>query len=204
MQNCGKINLITRKDSNPYVQKNTKKSPSMQNTVPITIQQSNSNYLIWIIFVWKKIPAKTEIEENSPFDELHFENQSHRTVVRKTSLCWLLRKDWQKVSDDRLRQVQCSKTKSIKLTSKYESKLRLNKRKKCYIQKMNTIFVCSQSILFTLFLLIIIIIIDSLEWRPDAKNKQTNKKNCKQRIHINCIFFFNMTCRFLHDWISFF
>lgn len=112
----------------PYVPRSTKKSQLMQNTIPITtIKQLKVSDLKGICL--KNVEEKTKIEENSPFVELHFKNQTHRTVVKKTSLCWLLRKDWQKVSNDRLRRVQCS-SKIVKI-SQYKSKLKLNKKRKC-------------------------------------------------------------------------
>lgn len=112
----------------PYVHKVTKKSRLMLNTIPITTKQLEVSDLNGICL--KNFPAKTKIEENSPFVELYFENQLHRTVVKKTSLCWLLRKDWQRVSNDRLRRVQCS-NKIVKITSKCKSKLNSRKRRKC-------------------------------------------------------------------------
>lgn len=130
--------LITKKEStdssifickiNPYVHKITKNLPSIQNTVPITttkqLKLSDLNSICL-----KNFPAKTEIEENS-LVELHFKNQTHRTVVKETSLCWLLRKNWQRISNDRLRRVQCS-NKIIKISTKYKAKPKLNKKRKC-------------------------------------------------------------------------
>lgn len=62
----------------PYTQKITKKSKMIQNTVPITVttqlKQSDSNGICL-----KNFAEKTEIEETSPYIELHFENQTHRT-----------------------------------------------------------------------------------------------------------------------------
>lgn len=136
-----KFKLITKKESFdqnifaceiiPYVHKITKKSQLMQNTVPITTtKQLKLSDLNGICL--KNFAEKTKIEENSPFVELHFENQTNRTVVKKTSLCWLLRKDWQKVSNDRLRRVQCS-NKIVKISTRYKSKKKFNKRNKCLI-----------------------------------------------------------------------
>lgn len=99
----------------------------MRNTVPITttkqLQLSDLSSICLKIF-----PEKTEIEESSPFVELLFENQSHRVVVKKTSLCWLLRKDWQKLSNDRLKRVQCS-NKIVKISARNKLKLKLRKKK---------------------------------------------------------------------------
>lgn len=131
--------IITKKDSkdsniftcevNPYVsKKKTKKSSFLQNTDPITttkqLQLSDLNSISL-----KNFPEKTDIDENSPFVELHFKNRTHRTTVKKTSLCWLLRKDWQKISNDRLRRVQCSNN-IIKISTRSKTKL---KRKKCLL-----------------------------------------------------------------------
>lgn len=129
--------LITKKESNdtsiftckvnPYVTKMTQKSSLMQNTVPITTTKQLQLSDLKSICL-KNFPTKTEIDENSPFVELHFKNQTHRTVVKKTSLCWLLRKDWQKISNDRLRRVQHS-NKIIKISAQRKSRLKLKKRK---------------------------------------------------------------------------
>lgn len=47
------------------------------------------------------------IDEASPYTEI-FRGKGKRLVVKKTSLCWLMRRDWQKISADRLRRVQAS------------------------------------------------------------------------------------------------
>lgn len=55
--------------------------------------------------------SKQVVDEHGPYVELHFPNNTERTVVRKSTLVWLLRKDKQRLSSDRLRRVQCkSKT----------------------------------------------------------------------------------------------
>lgn len=51
--------------------------------------------------------SKQVVDESGPYVELRFENNIKRTVVRKSSLVWLLRKDKQRLSSDRLRRVQC-------------------------------------------------------------------------------------------------
>lgn len=50
--------------------------------------------------------SKNCIDENSPFVEIKFDDNIKRIVVKKSSFCWLLRKDWQRMSSDRLRRVQ--------------------------------------------------------------------------------------------------
>lgn len=47
------------------------------------------------------------IAENSPYTEV-FGSKIRRIIVKKTSLCWLLREESQKLSTDRLRRVQTS------------------------------------------------------------------------------------------------
>lgn len=61
----------------------------------------------------KNFPEKTDIDESSPFIELFSGKYKNRVVVKKSSLCWLLRKDWRRVSSDRLRRVQCSSQNNI-------------------------------------------------------------------------------------------
>lgn len=50
---------------------------------------------------------KSVVDETGPYVELLFNRNSKRIVVRKSSLVWLLRKDKQRMSSDRLRRVQC-------------------------------------------------------------------------------------------------
>lgn len=45
-------------------------------------------------------------DESSPYVEIICEREK-KIVVKKTSLCWLLRKDYRKVSSDRLERVKC-------------------------------------------------------------------------------------------------
>lgn len=49
---------------------------------------------------------KNSIDETSPFVELEFNDKTKRVVVKKSSFVWLLRKDCQRISSDRLRRVQ--------------------------------------------------------------------------------------------------
>lgn len=70
--------------------------------------------------------TKNCVDENSPFLELFFDNHSKRIVVKKSSFCWLLRKDWHRLSSDRLRRVQCPTSYAIKQTISTRSRKRKN------------------------------------------------------------------------------
>lgn len=50
---------------------------------------------------------KISVDDISPFVEICFKNKAKRIVVRKSSMVWLLRKDWQRMSSDRLQRVRC-------------------------------------------------------------------------------------------------
>lgn len=65
------------------------------------------------------------ITEQSPYIELTF--GTNRVVVKKTSFCWLLQSDIQKLSNDRLLRVQ-TKVDSNKVNSKSKSKHTTRKR----------------------------------------------------------------------------
>lgn len=52
--------------------------------------------------------SKEVVDESGPYVELRFDNNTKRTVVRKSTFVWLLRKDKQRLSSDRLRRVQDS------------------------------------------------------------------------------------------------
>lgn len=51
---------------------------------------------------------KNSIDKTSPFVELNFNDKTKRVVVKKSSFVWLLRKDCQRISSDRLRRVQAA------------------------------------------------------------------------------------------------
>lgn len=57
--------------------------------------------------------AEKEIEETSSYVEI-LSNEKVRIVVKKSSLCWLLRKDYTRISSDRLVRVQTSFSKKNK------------------------------------------------------------------------------------------
>lgn len=61
------------------------------------------------------------IGETSSYAEIAREN-GKRLIVKKTSLCWLLRKDWQKLSADRLRRVQSNTNGKPKKILHYDRK----------------------------------------------------------------------------------
>lgn len=92
----------------PYTPKRTRKNQSKPKIITEEFQLSDLRGINL-----KNFPEKTDIDENSPFVELFSGRYKNRVVVKKSSLCWLLRKDWQRVSSDRLRRVQCSNQKNI-------------------------------------------------------------------------------------------
>lgn len=109
------LNLISENDTdkntfnnclscciNPYSPKPTAKRVSKATFIPKLLKLSNFDGLTLKNFSLNK----NCIDENSSFVELKFDNNTKRVVVKKTSLCWLLRKDWQRMSSDRLRRVQ--------------------------------------------------------------------------------------------------
>lgn len=51
---------------------------------------------------------KNSIDKISSFVELEFNDKAKRVVVKKSSFVWLLRKDCQRISSDRLRRVQAA------------------------------------------------------------------------------------------------
>lgn len=95
-----KINPHLPKDSVKKQRKPQPNSPEEKNKI---LMQLHSTLL-------KNYSEKFEnkcIDETSPYTEI-FREKGKRLVVKKTSLCWLLRKDWQKISADRLQRVQAS------------------------------------------------------------------------------------------------
>lgn len=111
---------------NPYSPKPTTKIAPKTAFIPKMLKLSNFDGL-----TLKKISAKKCIDENSSFVELKFENNTKRIVIKKSSFCWLLRKDWQRMSSDRLRRVQFTlKTEnSATKTTRQTRSNRLTKRK---------------------------------------------------------------------------
>lgn len=51
--------------------------------------------------------ADKEVDENSSYAEIFGDDGSKRLIVRKTSLCWLFRTNYLKLSSDRLQRVKC-------------------------------------------------------------------------------------------------
>lgn len=58
------------------------------------------------------------ISQTSPYVELPM-IKTGRLIVKKTSLCWLLRKDYARISSDRLERVKSTKKRSKKMRGKY-------------------------------------------------------------------------------------
>lgn len=69
---------------------------------------------------------ETEIHSTSPYIEIMNE-YGEQTIVKKTSLCWLLREDSQKLSSDRLIRVQ-NPRKKLYTTQPKKFKIKSNKR----------------------------------------------------------------------------
>lgn len=95
-----KINIIQESEAKIRSQKEKKSAPELQ-------QFTNNLYQLKGITLQNfagKFKNKT-IDERSSFVEI-FANQRKRIVVKKSSLCWMLRKDWTKLSSDRLLRVQ--------------------------------------------------------------------------------------------------
>lgn len=80
----------------------------------------------------------TEVDETSQFVEI-YRAFGNRRIVKKTSICWLLRKESKKLSSDRLLRVQAPQPNINKSsrTSKYVNKIRSLPRKKM-IRKVNS------------------------------------------------------------------
>lgn len=84
--------------------------PQHQKPLKVSIAEKNRVLLQLRGTLLKNYSEKFEkkcIEETSPYTEI-FRAKGKRLVVKKTSLCWLLRKDWQKISADRLQRVQAN------------------------------------------------------------------------------------------------
>lgn len=69
------------------------------------------------------------ISELSPYVELP-RTKIKRQIVRKASLCWLLRRDYSRISSDRLERVKSSSKKSIKIRTKNAKVVASNKKVK--------------------------------------------------------------------------
>lgn len=62
-----------------------------------------------------------DIDAASPYVEI-LSDDGERTIVKKMSVCWLLRKDCRKLSSDRLIRVQHPKQRSL-IPNKYNKRL---------------------------------------------------------------------------------
>lgn len=79
--------------------------------------------------------TKVCVDETSPLIELFFENNTKRIVVKKSSFVWLLRKDWRRMSSDRLLRVQHSSRATRKTKSKQITVASTNRAKPKQIRK---------------------------------------------------------------------
>lgn len=141
-----KMNLITENDVtdtellvckvNPYsMRQNVEETPKQCMKMKI-----NTNTLKLSDFDGMALKdfsaSKKCVDENSPYVELRFDNNSKRAVVRKSTFVWMLRPDWQRLSNDRLRRVQCTTKKPIQRKCK---KNRVKKKVLMYpIKKPNS------------------------------------------------------------------
>lgn len=101
-----KVNSIDSKGSIPE----KKTMPQHQKPQKTSIAEKSKILLQLHGTLLKNYSDKFEnkfIDETSPYTEI-FRAKGKRLVVKKTSLCWLLRKDWQKISADRLQRVQAN------------------------------------------------------------------------------------------------
>lgn len=69
---------------------------------------------------------QSNIDETGPFVEI-INDDNKRIVIKKTSLCWLLRTECHRLSSDRLRRVQCSTSCNAKYNKKISKYVRPNK-----------------------------------------------------------------------------
>lgn len=143
IETARELNLITKNDPaeydlveenfdilacriNPYSPKPTSKIAPKKTLIPKLLKLSNFDGLTLKNFSF----TKNCIDEKSQFVELKFDNNTKRIVVKKSSFVWLLRKDWHRMSSDRLRRVQFTlKTENVanKITRETRSK-RFKKR----------------------------------------------------------------------------
>lgn len=83
----------------------------------------------------KNYASKFEDEpilDTSPYVELP-NNKTRRVIVRKSSLCWLLRKDYYRLSSDRLQRVKNNAVRSIKKRGKFTKVIAADRIfKSCY------------------------------------------------------------------------
>lgn len=69
--------------------------------------------------------CENEVPENSSYVEI-FSDKSRRHIVKKTSLCWLLRPDQKKLSSDRVVRVRVALNKMPKIIPSKMNKKKTN------------------------------------------------------------------------------
>lgn len=135
------FNLITEDDANdpelfscsikPYSPKpEAGESPKLILT-PRILKISHFNGITLKNFASTKIC----VDETSPLIELFFESNTKHIVVKKSSFVWLLRKDWRRMSSDRLQRVQHSSRATRKTKSKQITVASTNRAKPKQIRK---------------------------------------------------------------------
>lgn len=109
---------------NPHISKTrSKKKKTISHLKKYPSSDERNNILLQLHgTLLKNFSEKFEnkvIDETSPYTEI-FRVEGKRLVVKKTSICWLLRRDWQKISADRLQRVQASESGKPKKNLHYE------------------------------------------------------------------------------------
>lgn len=98
----------------------------------ININENVKKFLKLKTILLKKFSSKfagENVDDRSQYVEVHL-NLQKRIIIKKTSLCWFLRNDYQKLSSDRLLRVQSErKVKKEKNNAMKKNKqIRLKKR----------------------------------------------------------------------------
>lgn len=136
IETARELNLITENDLNDndllsctiklYSQSPTQKSTEdVRSTVKIKpLKLSDFEGITMRTFPLSKV-----VDESGPYVQLNFENKIKRVVVKKSSLVWLFRKDWHRLSSDRLRRVQCPTEISNTAKRIRRNKIKQNKKK---------------------------------------------------------------------------
>lgn len=146
---CSEFGLIGKNEKQTPLSKIKpfipKKSSEHENT-----EESNSDFVPFeqnfdfrrvLLKNYSEKFIKETIDETSAFVEL-YKSIEHHVVVKKTALCWLLRKECYKLSSDRLLRVQAKQTltkmKSFKipLKTKKIQKIKRKKTRRIYLKKI--------------------------------------------------------------------
>lgn len=99
----------------PFVPKKLNKKKILKKQKPITLNEESKKNLLGLSNLhlrdyshnFKDFEAVKPLSESSPYTEVIC-SSSKKIIVRKTSLCWFLRKDCIKISSDRLERVKAA------------------------------------------------------------------------------------------------